>query len=272
MAEIVHIVFGEAGGIELRDALRQSGHDDRVLEFPDDFSFGPIAPSDPARRARWVADQLGASEWHEIVPHVDAFWAEALSGNARHVVWFSRRTTQDYCGFLNYLGRVGHRPCDVVDLTEAMVPVRRGDGTLTGARRAICAGLTESYQFLDGNLFSRAVPLTDEARAAYRAQWERLRGENAPLRIVTEDLRLVSVPLTHFDDALLNQMQHRFLKAARIVGYVLVEKWDSDIREVGEFFLSRRLLALARAGVVESKGDLRQIAFSEVRLPQPGGR
>ena len=123
MAEIMHIVFGEAGGIELRDALRQSGHDDRVLEFPDDFSFGPIAPSDPARRAQWVADQLGASEWHEIAPHIDAFWAEALSSDARRVVWFSRRTTQDYCGFLNYLGRVGHRPCDVVDLTEAMVPV-----------------------------------------------------------------------------------------------------------------------------------------------------
>lgn len=191
MGDRIHIVFGDAAGIELRDALRQSGNDDRVLEFPDDLGFAPIAPSDPGTRAQWVVEQLGEPEWREIVPHVDAFWAAALSGTDRHVVWFSRRVARDYCGFFDYLWRIGDRPCEVVDLTEARVPARASDGTLRGSHRAICASFTESYQFLDGNLFGRAVPLADDLRAAYRAEWEQLRTENAPLRIITDQLRLV---------------------------------------------------------------------------------
>lgn len=44
MAFVTHFVFGEAGGIELRDALRQLGRDDRVLEFPDDLASGRSRP------------------------------------------------------------------------------------------------------------------------------------------------------------------------------------------------------------------------------------
>ncbi len=267
MAQTTHIVFGEAGGIELRDALRQVERDDRVLEFPDDLGFGPIAPADPVARAQWVAEQMGEPQWREIVPQVEAFWAAALSGTGRHVVWFSRRVARDYCGFLEYLWRIGDRPCDVVDLTDAMVPVRAGDGSLRGSIRAICASFTEAYQFLETNLFAQGVSLSDDARASYRAEWERLRAENASLRIVADELRLVSAPLSSFDDMLLKAMQGRFLKAARIIGTVLVAQWDSDIYNASDFFLSRRLLALSRAGVIESQGDLRRIGYSEVRLP-----
>ena len=88
------------------------------------------------------------------------------------------------------------------------------------------------------------------------------------MRIVTDELHLVSAPLSYFDAMLLKAMQRRFQKAARIVGTVLVEQWHSDIYNASDFFLSRRLRALARAGVIESQGDLRRIGYSEVRLPQ----
>ena len=235
---MTHIVFGEAGSLELRDALRQLGRDDPVLEFPDDLGFGPIAPSDSATRAKWVGETLGDDDWQQIVPHVEEFWARALSGSEHQVVWLSRRVTRDYAGFLEYLWRIGDRPCDIVDLTDTMVSVRGSDGSVRRSRRAVCAGFTKSYQFLDGNLFSHAVPLADEARAAYRSEWEQLRSENAPLRVVTDDLRLISAPLSYFDDAMLKQMQPRFLKATRIIGFALVEKWDSDIFEVGDFLVA----------------------------------
>jgi uncharacterized protein DUF3658/uncharacterized protein DUF1835 len=266
MSGTTHIVFGDAGAIELRDALRQLERDDRVLEFPDNLSFGPIAPSDPATRAQWVADELDAPDWRAIVPQVEAFWTAALAGDARHIVWFSRRVTRDYTGFLDYLWWIGDRPCDVVDLTETMVPVRGSDGAVRGSRRAICTGLLDAYQFLDANLFAQATPLADDIRRRYRTQWEELRAENAALRVVTPELRLVSAPLNQFDDALLKQMQHRFLKAARVIGHAMMEQWDRDIIDVDDFFLSRRLLMLARAGVIESQGDLRHIRFSEVRV------
>jgi hypothetical protein len=204
--------------------------------------------------------------WQAMPKHVARFWADALAARERHVVWFSRRVTRDYVGFLDYLCRIGDRPCDVVDLTETIVPVRGDDGAIGGSRRAICTGLLDGYQFLEGDLFGCAAPLADDVRAAYRAEWDRLRAENAPLRIVTPELHLVSVPLTHFDEELLKRIQPHLLKAARIIGQVLTEKWDMDILEVDDFFLSRRLMALVRAGKIEGRGDLTQIRFSEVRL------
>jgi hypothetical protein len=267
MTGTIHIMFGEAGATELREALWKLGRDDRVLDQPDDLAFGPIAPADPVIRANWVANTLGDPKWRDIVPHVERFWA-ALHGDERHVVWFSRRVTRDYAGFLEYLSRIGDRPCDVVDLTEIIVPVRGVDSAIVGSRRAITVGLLEAYQFLDANLFAQAVPLTDETRGRYRAEWDELRNENAPLRVVTSDLRLMSAPISHFDAVLLKQIEPRFLKAARIVGTAMMEQWDQDIINVGDFFLSCRLSILARAGVIESKGDLRRLAFSEVRSPQ----
>ena len=265
MTASTHIVFGEVGAIGLGDALAQMGRTDRVLEYPDDLSFGPIATTDPVQRARWVADELGDADWQEIAPLVAAFWNDALAGSERHVVWFSRRVTRDYVGFLEYLYRTGERPCDVVDLTEKVVAVRGPDGSIRGSRRAICTDLLEAYQFLEADLFASAVPLSDEARRAYLLEWDRLCSENAALRIVMPDLRLASVPLTHFDDALMRQVRPDFQKTARIIGKVLADKWDADIYEVDEFFLSRRLLALVREGLIEGKGDLTQIRFSEVR-------
>lgn len=266
MASSTHIVFAEAGAVGLRDVLRQMGRGDRVLEYPDDLSFGPIAGADPVVRARWVADELGETGWREIAAHVAAFWNDALSARERHVVWFSRRVTRDYVGFLEYLYRIGDRPCDVVDLTETVVPVRGYGGSIQGSRRAICTGLLDAYQFVEVDLLARASPLGDEARAAYRVDWERLRSDDAALRIVTRNLCLASVPLTYFDAALLEQVRPDFQKVARIIGKVLADKWDADIYDVGDFFLSRRLLILVRAGRIEGKGDLTRIGFSEVRL------
>ena len=268
MAQTIHIVFGEGGGIELRDALRQLERDDRVLEYPDDLSFGPIAPADPETRAQWVADELDAPGWREIVPPVEAFWIAALSGAERHVVWFSRRVTSEYCGFLDYLWRVGDRPVEVVDVTETLLPVRGADSSVKGTRRALAISLIDAYQFLDCNLFAQAAPLKDDVRSRYRAEWERLRTESAPLRVVTAELRLMSVPLTYYDATLLKYVEHRFLKAARIIGHAMMEQWEHDIIDVDDFFLASRLVMLARAGVIESQGNLHHIGFSEVRLPQ----
>lgn len=203
MAGGIHILFGEAGAIELRDALRQLGRGDRVLEFPDDLSFGPIAPADPAMRATWVAETLYEDGWHAIVPDIEKFWSDALSADERHVVWFSRRVTRDYAGFLEYLWRIGDRPCDIVDLTEVMVPVRDAAGRVTKSRPARAIGLLDSYQFIGGDLFSLAVSLGNEARAAYRSEWVKLREENAPLRIVSDIAKCVCRRSQRSDDTTL---------------------------------------------------------------------
>lgn len=267
-SSVLHIIFGDAGASDLRDALARLGRDDQVVEFPDDLSFGPIAPPDPTLRAQRLADELGEAGWNEIAPIVEKFWNDVLSPDREHVVWFSRRVTRDYAGFLEYLWRIDDRPCDVVDLTETRIVPRGEDGRVFQERRAVCVGLLNADAFIDHDLLSCAVPLSDEMRAIYRTQWTRLRHENAPLRIVTPDLALASVPLTHFDADLLKTIQPRFLKSARIIGEVVSRSCAADIYDVGDFFLSRRLVALAKAGLIEAAGDLRRIRYSEVRRRQ----
>jgi DNA-binding transcriptional ArsR family regulator len=264
----LHVVFIDAGAPDLREALSQLGRDDRVVAFPDNLSFGPIAPSDPASRAHWIAQQLDEHGWEKIVPQVEQFWAAVLAPEQRHVVWFSRRETRDYAGFLEYLRRVGDRPCEVVDLTETLIVPRAEDGRVYPQRRAICIGIMNASAFIDQDLLSRAMPLDDDSRTRYLAEWENLRRENAPLRIVAPDLKLTSVPLTYFDAELLRRIRPTFLKSARIIGDVMSRSWDADIYDVSDFFLSRRLMALAKAGLIESQGDLRRMRYSEVRLPQ----
>lgn len=267
-SSMLHIVFGDAGADDLREALARLGRDDQVVEFPDDLGFGPIAPPDPPVRAQWMAENLDENGWRETVPFVEKFWADVLLPSSKHIVWFSRRVTRDYAGFLEYLWRVGDRPCEVIDLTETRIVPRCDDGRVYQERRAVCVGLLNARAFIDHDLLSRAAPLSDDARAVYRTQWEKLRQENASLRIVTPDLALASVPLTYFDAELLKTIQPRFLKSARIIGEVMSRSCDADIYDVGDFFLSRRLLALAKAGLIEAAGDLRRIRHSEVRLPQ----
>jgi hypothetical protein len=264
----LHIVFIDVGAPDLREALTRLGRDDRVVAFSDNLSFGPIAPSDPALRAQWIAQELDEPGWKEIVPQVEQFWADVLAPEQKHVVWFSRRETRDYAGFLEYLRRIGDRPCEMVDLTETLIVPRTEDGRVYPQRRAICVGIMNADAFIDHDLLSRAVPLDDDSRARYLAEWENLRRENASLRIVTPELKLTSVPLTYFDAELLQGIRPTFLKSARIIGEVMSRSWDADIYDVGDFFLSRRLMALAKAGLIESQGNLKRIAFSEVRLPQ----
>jgi hypothetical protein len=272
MSLTLHIVFGEAGTANLREALTLLGRADRVIAFPDDLSFGPIVPSDAASRAQWISKELIDDGWNEIVPYVEQFWREALADGPRHVVWFSRRVARDYTGFLEYLRRVGERPCDLVDLTEALIARRDQRGQAMRDRRALALGLLYAHDIVDSDLLARATPLSDDARRRYRADWDRLQQENAALRIVTPDLTLESVPITHFDVELLKHVEGRFLKSARVIGAVLAQFWDADIFNLSDFFLARRLLTLARAGVIESRGDLTRIRFSEVRLPQADGR
>jgi len=50
-ASTLHIVFNSSAAAGLRDALRQTGRDERVVSLFDCLSFGPINPigSDRAR-------------------------------------------------------------------------------------------------------------------------------------------------------------------------------------------------------------------------------
>ena len=103
-ASTLHIVFNPSAAACLRDALRQSGRDERVVSLFDCLSFGPINPSDPELRRTWVEEELGYTGWEEVVREAASFWPEALSISNRRIAWLSRRSAQEYAVSSNGCG------------------------------------------------------------------------------------------------------------------------------------------------------------------------
>ena len=162
--------------------------------------------------------------------------------------------------------RVGEEPIEVIDLTDTRVRGRKN--AQTQPHLAISLATLHPNQIVENDLLATAKILTPAERAQYRELWERLRTENAPLRILAEG-QLVSAPITYFDPLLLSHVTPRFRKAALIIAKALTDIWDSSYIQTGDLVLAARLRALADAGAVESQGDLLQIRHSEVRLPNP---
>jgi len=269
-SETLHIVFSPSAAADLREALRQTGRDDEVVAMFDDLSFGPIAPGDPATRARWIEDELGYEGWEEVGAEMDAFWTRTLEHRGRRVAWPSRRSANDYAGYLELLWRLGDAPCEIVDMTDAVVaPSQDDDDEIEVAppRPVICLSLLPAWRIVSCGFLDRAKPLDDAARDAYHSQWGRLREENAPLRVI-ENGTLVSAPLTYFDERLLSGAQPMWRKAARVVAEAMMVDHDDELHQVGDLVLGARLADLAEAGRLEWRGYLPQMRFYEVRLPK----
>jgi len=161
-----------------------------------------------------VQEQLGCTGWEEIVGEATSFWQEALSISNRKIAWLSRRSAQEYAGFLEWLWRLGEEPIEVIDLTDVVVAGNK-DGP-TKPHLAISLGLLPPHTILENDLLDRTETLTSVLRAQYRELWGRLRAENAPLRVLSEG-ELVSAPLSFFDPLLLSCATPKWQKAARLL-------------------------------------------------------
>lgn len=260
----LHIVFNSSAAAGLRDALRQAGRDEHVVGLSDCLSFGPINPPDPELRRKWVEQELDYTGWEEVIGEATSFWPEALSISNRRIAWLSRRSAQEYAGFLEWLWRLDEEPVEVVDLTNVIVA---GNGTEKTERNFVIGlGIIAPHKILESELLDRTETLSAVLRAQYRELWGRLRTENAPLRILDEG-ELVSAPLSFFDPLLLSCARPEWQKAARIIGEALSDFWETSILQTGDLVLWARARALAGTGRLEFRGDLSDIQNSELRLP-----
>jgi hypothetical protein len=258
----LHIVFNPSAAAGLRDALRQAGRDEPVVSLFDCLSFGPINPADPELRTTWVEEELGYSEWEDIASQDHSFWSQALSSGCRKVAWMSRRSAQEYAGFLEWLWRLGEEPIEVVDLTDVMVT---GNSTESKRYLALSLGILAPRQILENMLLDCAEVLTSARRARYRELWERLRAEDQPLRVLSKG-ELVSAPITFFDPLVMSCVTPEWKKSARVIGEALGDSFDTSVLQVGDLVLWARARALAEVGRLEFRGDLHSMHNSELRL------
>jgi len=262
---LLHILFSPSAAGQLRTAFKKLGRSDRVIALFDDLSFGPIDPPDSNLRATWVDEELGWTDWARVGLEDQPFWSTALSDYPRRIVWVSRRSANEFSGFLELIWRLGDLPCDVVDLTDRGYASSRL-GIIGEPIRTF--GQVTAEEIIENDFIANLQNLSEEARRAYHDLWRGLRQENAALRIIGPDGQLRSAPITFFDDQLVSCMRlGQWMPAARVVGEVLGSFIDTGLYQVGDLVLAGRLATLADEGRIEAMGELPQLQGSQVRLP-----
>jgi hypothetical protein len=228
----------------LRLALKESEREDRVVCTFDDLAWGPIASGDAEEREEWIDTEIGVEDWREVIDRGDDVLAASRSAAGGIVAWYSPNVAPIVAGFLWWLSQIGDRPCSII--------------------RANSLPRLDDHEI--AALFGQEVPLSDGDRVAYRARWEHLRQENAPLRIVEGD-GLVSAPIDHFDAALMANTTGEWQKMAKIVGTTLVDQLETGVYQTSDLLLRARLVALAERGDLDWRGELWWMQKCELRLP-----
>jgi hypothetical protein len=174
----------------------------------------------------------------------------------------------EYAGFLDWLWHRGDTPCDLVDLSDARISSPEDDGSTLWKTSPISLALLDPDTIAHNRLWELAEPLQTTERLRYRKLWDQLLSENAPLRVLEGD-KLVSAPMTFFDDMLVSLVTEDWQKAARIIGTAMAHEMDEEIIQTGVAFLSSRLNAMANGARLEIRGDpTLDMHVCEVRLPQ----
>jgi hypothetical protein len=245
----LHVVFNYSAAASIRHVL--VGREAVVARFSDDLSYGPIDPPEPAMRRAWIDDHLGFDN-PDIADDESSFWAKVLAQDTSRTAWVSRRSAAEYCGFLEYLRRLGDLSTQIVDTTDW----KCDDGEFFRSTGSIPAS-----HILSKGLLGTVREVGVDMRSDCLALWKKLRTENSALRVVDQDLTLSSAPLSFYDQQLLSLAGFDWRPMARIVGDILVRETVSDL------LLFPRLYALVDAGMLTARESDRH--HPDVKLVSP---
>jgi hypothetical protein len=245
--------------------LRKAGRDDPVVVTSHDFNVGPIDPSDPPARTKWLEAELGRTDRKDAPPS-KWDWDESRFPGHRKVAWFTRRSAMEYAGFLDWLWHRGDTPCDVVDLSDAKISRPPEFERSRSPTVPTSLALFHHDIIAHNKLWDLAEPLPVTERLRHRELWGQLLSENAPLRVLDRG-KLVSAPISFFDERLMSFVTDEWQKVMMIFSWTTISHWDDGIWQTNESFLAARIRALADSGRVEIRGETaRDIVYGEVRL------
>jgi hypothetical protein len=255
----LHIAFNKSIAGSVKQALRTMGRNDRVSGLCDDLSFGPIDALSSDSRAQWIENVVGF-DFTEVVHEAELFWGEAISPGIHVIAWVCFHDAAEYCGFLEFIWRIGRASFSVIDATGIEVTDR-----LHRKWKPRSLGVVAPEQMLEAGLMELVRPLKSEEVNRYRRLWGQLKAENAPLSIISRE-GLISAPINHFDHWLIRHATDEWRKGARLVGETLGELFQSEESpHVSDIWLWGRVCTLAEEGVLEINGDSSEMQKAMVR-------
>ena len=248
-AETVHVACGASSAGTLRKALLLLGSKERVIGLPDSLSVGPIDPPDPKARQAWSQSTLRNAI--EVDPvEIKRAWADATAPDIHPVFWACLRSPMEHACFLAFVSRLEGRCVDIVDVTDV---AHMGAGDV---RQLHSLGQLRAQAIVASRVLETRRALSAEELRAASMRWAELFRENAPLRIVKNG-RLMSAPLTHYDDLLVEQASQDWEIAPRFIRRVFDKLFSMDAlagEGTSDAVLFGRMLALGETGALDVLG------------------
>jgi hypothetical protein len=261
-ASVLHVMFNHTAAGTLQDVLKSSGRTDEIACLNEDYSAGPLTVGADAR-AKWFEEETGFVGWQEIIEANEASLTRAVSCERKAIAWVSRRCASSYCGFLEWLSCRSGEACEVVDVTDYVSTVL-WSGNPSPPRLVLSVGTLTPQEF--SALLEQQKPLQPADREHFLTLWKKLRRENAPFRVIVES-ELVSAPIDFFDETILSGVGTEWVPALRVLSRTFRWFLDQDVFQGEPNLLFGRILALAKAGKLELRGDTSHMGDCEVRLP-----
>lgn len=263
MTETVNITFTESSAGALNIAGRPA------LALADDLSLGPIDPYDlEARQAFFRALYAGTEyeSWYtDEMPAIRNFWEKTRPGDARRVVWLTRRSAREYAGFLEFLSREPE-PCgiEVVDLTDG-IDVLYEDEPDPGPDRLVPVSLGELRPEWLAAQQDEGRTLTPDEAEYYLRTWKQLKqDEDYPdVRTLWRGQLCHTVSST-IPEVVLDAVPDEWTSAAAAISDAL-EVLTTEYDQCSDAYLYSRLLGLIEIGWVEADGDPWAMRLLQVR-------
>ena len=234
---MIDLLFGESAAGAFKAAARSLAQQPgTICPLTLALDIGPLDDPDPGRVAvlrRLFSPFPGADEIvsgladtnRRTLAHLGAC---QTSGEPVRI-WLSPSDPAERCGFLFV--------CHL--LSAARTPLR----AVFVPEPFLCTGEIAPEQF--ARLVRLEQPVPGETIGAGERDWQRLVGENAPLRAVVNG-RVVSVPLDFYDFILRREAPGMAFRAAQLIGRAL-----RALPGVGDAWLYPRMQAMVASGELE---------------------
>ncbi|MEA4846941.1 MAG: DUF3658 domain-containing protein [Clostridiaceae bacterium] len=228
---------------ELRDGKPLGGRPEDVIGLSFALDIGDIAvPITDASRRSLLAQMLSADPWdqlHEIEDSIHRYWDGCISDLNKLItkakagepirIWYSN-APYSMCGFYDTIYNLESCDCRIsaVKLPGFMPLGERG------AKSAVSWGEITPGEFAHYLPLEFEIP--DSVKKAVIMEWERLKGENAPLRVVLNG-KLHSAEMDFYDCFIRKEIPDGTFKVGQLIGSVL----GRNRLGIGDWLIAQRI-------------------------------
>lgn len=235
---------------EWREGKPLGGNPEDVIGLPFVLDMGDISTSvtDPSRK-EFITQMFTANPWDEFPDMEDSinpFWESCISDLHKLTVraragesvriWYSD-APYSMCGFYHTASLLKDFECHVLAV-KLPTYMPRGEQEVESAvfRGEISPGKFAQYLTLE-------TEIPHSMQKAIAMEWEQLKRENAPLRVVLNG-RLHSVGLDFYDGFIRKEIPEGTFKVGQLIGFVL----GRNRLGIGDWLIAQRVHTMIESG------------------------